>query len=361
MHTAPDLRQIAAWVLTPGALELACRLRRWRPLTIFCSRRLADQGLPEELGFQPFDRLGRAVAENFNRFGGHIFFMAAGIVVRVIAPCLQDKTCDPAVVVVDERGRFAISLAAGHIGGANRLARQVADQLGATAVITTATDVNGKPAIDVLAQERGLKIENPAAIKAVNMALLTGSAFKIHDPFGFLGDALSQCVHENADPLADRSDPHVYVDDRRTALPAHVLVLRPPLLVAGIGCNRHTAKEEIRDLLQQALDRHELATDSLFALASIDLKADEPGLLALAAELNVPMRFYTRTELNQVRHVPNPSDMVAKHTGAQSVCEAAAILAANQGALIVPKQKSRNATVAIARRNFISSASAPAV
>lgn len=357
MPAAPDLQPIAVWVLTPGGLELARRLSGLRPLSVYCSRRLADRAV--DCCGRPFERLGPSVAENFHRFEGHIFIMAAGIVVRTIASLLQDKTGDPAVVVVDDRGRFAVSLAAGHLGGANRLAQQVAEQLGGTAVITTATDVNGKPAIDVLARERGLTIENPAAIKAVNMALLTGSGLQVHDPFGLLKGLSAVDAPENAGCPVGWRLPGVYADDRRAMLPDHVLVLRPPTLVAGIGCNRHTTKEEISALLQQVLDDHGLAAGSLCALASIDLKADETGLLALAADLGLPVHFYTRDELNQIRHVPNPSDMAVQHAGVKSVCEAAAILLAHQGNLIVPKHKTHNVTVAIARRSCISSASAP--
>ncbi len=349
MATVPD--DLAIWVVTPNGMELAGALaEQWTGAKIHCSWRLRGQG--EQPFIQTFDRLAPAVAAAFNCFKGHIFIMATGIVVRTIAPLLQSKTRDPAVVVVDDRGSFAISLISGHIGGANRLAGQVADVLGARPVITTATDVNQRPAIDTLAVSLGLKIENPAAIKNVNMALLTDEMISVHDPCGFLKDALGERC------CPDSVSPDLYVDDTVVALPGDPLKLRPASLVAGIGCNRGTPEEEIRTLLQSVLADQGLSPLSLRCMASIDLKKDEQGLLEAARALQVPIRFFSQDELNQIRHVPNPSPMVAKHVGVQSVCEAAAILAAHQGELIVPKQKTANVTVAIARHSSLSSASA---
>ena len=143
----------------------------------------------------------------------------------------------------------------------------------------------------------------------------------------------------------------IFVDDDVCDLPPRTLVLRPGTLVAGIGCNRNTPCREIRELLLRTLADHDLAPGSLTGLASIDIKADEAGLLELASEMNLPLRFFDREALNQVTTIQNPSEMVEKHVGVKSVCEAAAILASHQGRLIVPKKNTRNVTVAIARIN----------
>lgn len=350
--------KIAVWVLTPNGKALAVRIRTGFPgATCYYPDRLQDR---DDQG-QCFQRLTDEVARQFNRYDGHVFIMAAGIVVRSIAPLLRHKAQDPAVVVVDDSGQYAVSLLSGHIGGANQLARAVSAAIGSTAVITTATDVNNRPAVDVLALERNLKIENPGAIKAVNMAVLRGERFRLHDPYGLLGDALAQYHLAASKASWDRQKAGVYVDDVCAALPDSVLVLRPASLCAGIGCNRNAPAEEIAALLRHVCDTHHLASASLGVIASIDLKMDEPGLTAAAEALHLPLKYFTREELNQVRQVPNPSAMAAKHVGVQSVCEAAAILAADRGSLIVPKQKSGNVTVAIARRRSMSSASVPAV
>jgi cobalt-precorrin 5A hydrolase len=208
-----------------------------------------------------------------------------------------------------------------------------------------------------------LAIENPAAIRTVNMALLTGRPVMLYDPHRLLADLLGDACRRvalTAMLAADTDSPGVYVADLCQPLPPHILILRPPTLVAGIGCNRGTGATEIRSLLTAALADQRLSVRSLYKIASIDLKHNEPGLLALAQALGQPLHFYSADTLNQI-HVPNPSAMAAKHAGVYSVCEAAAILGAQQGPLVVPKCKSPNTTVAIARRAFLSSASAPAV
>ncbi len=350
---------LALWAITPGGLDLARRLRqRWPQAALFVSARFADR----EAAATEFERLGEAVAEQFDRFQGHIFIMATGIVVRSIAAQLRHKASDPAVVVLDDRGRFAISLASGHLGGANRLARETAAHLDATAVITTATDINGKPAIDLLAAAHGMKIENPQCIKAVNMALLTGAPIRLSDEDGWLEAALPNSVaFDSAADGASATSPsaapaEVWIGDTICDVGSETLVLRPASLAAGIGCNRNTPQREIRDLLFQVLDKFGLAPGSLGTIASIDLKSDEAGLCGLASELNLPLHFFTREELSRVEAVPTPSAVVEKHIGVPSVCEAAAILASRNGRLIVPKHSNKNVTVAIARRASTSSA-----
>ena len=364
MATVPEGR-IALWALTPDGMSLAGQLlAQWPGAVILYPRRLS--GRPENPPMEAFESLTDAAADKFHRYAGHVFIMATGIVVRAIAPHLRGKTVDPAAVVVDDRGRFAISLVSGHIGGANRLARQAAEILGAIPVITTATDIHGKTAIDLLASELGLAIENPTGIKTVNMALLADEPVWVYDPDGWLGTrwtagALpfpSEAAEEPTRLAAD-APAAVWVDDTVRALDPRILVLRPPSLVAGIGCNRGTGLEEIRESLNQVLHRFALASGSLSAIASIDLKADEAGLCDLAAEMNLPIRFFTREELTRVEDVPTPSAVVTKHVGVPSVCEAAAILEGRNGShgskLIVPKQIAENVTVAIARRVCTSS------
>jgi len=341
--------KIALWAITPNGAALAVRMTAAFPnADVFGTDRLGR--LPETA--VRFGSLSKAVAAHFRRYSGHVFIMATGIVVRTLQGLLVHKTVDPAVVVVDDRGTFAISLLSGHIGGANRLAEQVAAAIGAQPVVTTATDVNGAAAIDLLAAEAGLAVETPSAIKTVNMALLTGSPLEVHDPLGLLAGRLPAVAPESSvTPAAAR----IWVDDRISAAPPGALVLRPPSLVAGIGCNRHTGAEEIRELLFGTLRSAGLAAACLKGLASIDLKRDEPGLIALARELDLPLQFFSREAIGAVEAaVPTPSAAVAKHIGVKSVCEATAILAARGGTLIVPKRSSRNATVAVARINFTS-------
>jgi cobalt-precorrin 5A hydrolase len=361
MNSENKQDRIAVWILTPNGAMLAEKILQHRPnVEVFVSQNMAVTNA----GYSMFQNLAESLKEKFREFAGHIFIMSIGIVVRVIAPLIKHKTEDPAVVVVDDAGQHAISLLSGHLGGANELTCQVAAITGADPVITTATDVNQVPAIDVLARQKKLFIENPEVIKTVNMALLRGQPIHVHDPFNLLKDCLPKSEvlpyeklklysKENSRNITSEMAAGVFIDDVRWNLPPQVLVLRPASLVAGIGCNRNTGAEEIKALLEDVLAASNLALSSLKCIASIDVKADEAGLITLAETLKLPLVFFEREQLNQVKEIENPSTIVEKHVGVKSVCEAAAILAARNGTLIVPKHTTPNVTVAISRIGFL--------
>jgi len=279
--------------------------------------------------------------------------MSTGIVVRSIARLMNHKTTDPAVLVMDEKGKHVISLLSGHVGGANQLTLKVAELTGSDPVITTATDINHRLTIDEAAMKKGLLIENPEAIKYVSMAIIKGDPIGVHDPYGLLCQELKTVKKRSFQPKSDVSA-HLFIDDQIKPLPNKTLILRPLSLVAGMGCNRGTDTKELKDLLLEVMDRFQLSLKSLKGLASVDLKSDEAGLIALGEELELPIQFFSKHALDRVKTIENPSAMVEKHIGIKSVCEAAAILGTRQGQLIVPKQNTKNVTVAIARIPFTS-------
>lgn len=339
---------MAVYALTAAGAELARRLARALPgAKVFLPHRLAQAG---EAGFS---KISEALSENFPRFRGHVAIAATGIVVRALAPLLAHKALDPGVVVVDQAGQFAISLLAGHLGGANGLARQVAGLLGGQAVITTATDVAGLPSLEMEARSRGLGLENLPALAGVSLAVLEGRPVTVQDPEGWLWPWLAErwpgVFQLAAGPpaLTEAGEPRVRVDWRAMPAAEGELVLRPPCLAVGLGCNRGTDQAEMAELLEKVLNSHGFSRASLARLASAEVKRDEPGLLELARGLNLPLEFYSPEELKQIK-VPNPSTTVEKHVGTQSVCEAAAQLAARGGPLVVPKHKTPNVTVAVA-------------
>ena len=374
MERPEAAQELAVWALSPGGAELALSLVKSLPnADLYLSASLPDRGISAIY----FDRLSAVLFEVFHRYRGHVFIMSTGIVVRMIAPLLRRKTEDPAVVVMNETGAHAVSLLSGHLGGANRLAERVAAVTGAEPVITTATDLNRVPAIDLIAQQEGLFIETPGAIKKIGMAFLTGRKVRLHDPFGLVRPHLPaesvtnwECPLENRgeDPNAEPASadavseeaPGIFVDDIQVDPPPNVLVLRPRSLTAGMGCNRNTGMAEMKALLLETLNAFGLSHRSLKEIASVDIKRDEPGLAALGLELGLNLVFFDRDTLRKVTAIERPSAMVKKHIGVESVCEAAAILGANHGTLIVPKQKTRNVTVAVARIPCSSSASVPA-
>ena len=301
-----------------------------------------------------FGRLLEIVAENFSLYLNHVFIAAAGIVVRAVSPHLKSKDRDPAVIVLDQEGKYVVSLLSGHLGGANDLARKVAGITGGQPVITTATDTAGLPSMDLLAKEKGLAIFNLEAVKSVNMALLMGETIQIFDPedhlglnhSGLAGCAVVRVLHE--EQWQDEI-PGVWVTwkNEKSESLANRLILHPRSLVAGVGCNRGTASREILDHIMATFRTNGLAPQSLKCLTTIEAKRDEAGLLAAARELGVPLFFFTPSEINTVQ-VPHPSDVVRNHMGVSSVCEATALLKSNRNRLLVPKTKSPNVTLAVA-------------
>ncbi len=280
---------------------------------------------------QTFDRVATVFQEAFQQGENLVCIMAAGIVVRGIAPHLTGKDKDPAVVVVDEAGRFAISLLSGHLGGANELARQVAQILKATPVITTASDVQGVPALDLAADRVGLAIEDLSAVSQVQMALLSGLKLRLVDPDGYLAHVTAEYpewfVHENhLDTALSGGWPGVYVGFRERAWPKQWLVLRPRNLVAGMGCHKGTPAAEILSFIKNTFKKERLSLASLKALATIEVKKAEPGLKEAAARLGVEFIWFTKEELQDVK-VPNPSQHLVRLVGVVSVSEAAALKA----------------------------------
>jgi len=354
------IKRVAIWAITPGGVDLsACLAKGFDRSDLFVSEK-AGHGRELPPGSRRFNSLSKALEEGFHAYSAHIFLFSTGIAVRMIAPLLKSKLSDPAVVVVDDRGNHAISLVSGHLGGANELALEVGKLVGARPVITTATDVNQLPSIDLVAKANRLKIENPDMIKAVNMAFLQGRAVEVQDPFSLVSPSLPARFIIPTPGGPTGTGPAVVCSDRVVTVPRETIVLRPGTLAVGIGCNRGTSMEEIQGFLISVFRDKALSLDSIALLASTDVKADETGLLALGSALNLDIRFYDKPSLNSVTTIQNPSRVVEKHLGVKSVCEAAAILAANNGKLIVPKQKLGNVTLAVARKSAGSLSSEPA-
>ncbi len=348
--TTLTLAAVQIVALTPAGADLGHRLcQLLSGATLWLPPRLLA-GYP---GARPLLSLKALFQEVFQEKRPLVAIMATGIVVRHLAPWLRGKDQDPAVVVMDERGRFAISLLSGHLGGANELARGVAGLLGAVPVITTATDVQGLPALDSIAARRGWAIENLTAVKDIHAALLQGQRVLLVDPLDCLREELAPWPElfdrQPETPAAlERPGPAVYVGSRDWPWPAAWLRLRPKILVAGVGCNRGASSEEILALVAKTCQQFHLAPLSLKSLASISAKEDEAGLRAAARQLGVPCQYFSPKELQAIS-VPNPSAVVQRHLGVASVCEAAALRAAAGGPLLVPKQKSANVTLAVAQ------------
>ncbi|CAG6393970.1 precorrin-3B C(17)-methyltransferase [Streptomyces cocklensis] len=271
-----------------------------------------------------------------------VVFLATGAAVRLLAPLLTGKASDPGVVTVDEAHRHAVALLGGHAGGANSLAREVSTVLTTAPVITTATDATGTPALDALPYP----VEG--AIPAVTRALLDGTPVHLHEDTAWPLPALPTRPAAAEGQVA--ADYAVRVTDRVVDAGERVVVVRPPSLVVGVGASRGVTAGEVVGLVRECLAGAGLAEASLWAVATVDAKAGEAGIVAAAAELGVPLVTYPAGELAEVA-VPNPSAAPLQAVGTPSVAEAAALLAAGQGGeLLVEKRKSAMATAAVARR-----------
>jgi len=283
-----------------------------------------------------------ALHRAWNECEGIVLFLATGAAVRLVAPLLEGKHRDPGVVTVDDAGNFAVALCGGHEGGANALAARVADTLGGAPVITTASDSVGFPALDSLGDKLGLRLEGDSDLASVGAALVSGEEVSLvaerRWPLGPLP--------ENVVRTDEWEAPLILISDRLVETPRPAVVYRPPSLVAGVGCSRGVGAEEILDLLLRSLAQAELTEKSVAALASIDVKRDEAGLLQAAEKLDVPIHFHPAEALSVVE-APNPSELVREAVGTPSVAEAAVVSSGAE--LVLEKRKSANATVAIGR------------
>jgi len=290
----------------------------------------------------------------FNRNDGLVFVGATGIAVRAIAPYIKDKKTDPAVVTIDDCGRYVISLLSGHTGGANELTRVIAGIIGAVPVITTSTDSNGKTSIDVWAQQRGLQWPDREQAKRISAALLEGqpvgfySDYPLADPVpeDFVkGELCRYQVWITANKKPESRHMISWFSDQDT----EILRLIPESLSVGIGCRRGMAASVLKERLEAVFEEYNLDLHAIKQISSITLKKDERGLIELADRLHVPFQVYEAAELLHVPGVFTASDFVQSVTGVDNVCERAALAGAGkEGSLLVRKQAADGVTIAVA-------------
>lgn len=272
-----------------------------------------------------------------------IFVSSCGIAVREIAPFVRDKRRDPAVVCLDELGRFVIPLLSGHIGGANALAGSLAEKLGATAVITTATDIHGKFSVDTWAAEGGYAISDMKTAKAVAAAILEGEV-PLKSDFSIVTELPPGVIPGSGGELG------IYITCRMTEPFGNTLRLIPKALRLGIGCRKGVQPETISRAVDEVLRENGLDPQGVKCVASIDLKAQEPGLLEFCRERGLPAEFYTPAELMDVPGHFAPSEFVRGVTGVDNVCQRAAMLGAET--LLVEKTACGGVTVAVAAEHW---------
>lgn len=364
--------------------------------TLYLERRLTEpsgDAVAFDLPLRPL------VQRLFSEYEALVLFMPVGAAVRLLAPCIRDKHRDPAIVCVDDAGRFAVSLLSGHLGGADQLAQEVAEILGATAVLTSGSHVTGTIAVDLLGRESGWTLEaDSATVTRASAAVVNGDPVGVYQEAGELDwwpeerplagnitlhDSFQSLVNDSTSAAAlvitDRLYPEAGGKSYQQMVKGRPLVVyRPRSLVAGMGCRRGVPVEELDELLVTTLKQHNLSLRSLSCIATADLKKDEVGILALAKKYGVPIICYGGDELNSVFGSPPANDDTGTAEAAESsanasqgtgrptpskkahsllgiwgVAEPAALLASNSRELLVPRQKTTRATIAIARKPFL--------
>lgn len=354
---------VAIVAITKHGLALARRLHAALPGSELLAPKKFLVG--EEPGVTAMEApLKDEVARFFHQYEQIAFFVSLGAVVRLIAPHLKDKHVDPGVLVVDDRAQFVISVLSGHVGGANAFTEDVARILGATPVITTASDVGKTIPVDILGRELGWTLEGEANVTRVSAAVVN------EEPIAFVQETGETTWWTRDVPLPPQIKrfatleavggsafgAYLIVSDRALDLPPSVasrcVIYRPKSLVLGMGCDRGTSFEEVDGLIEETLSRHGLALASVKAVATIEQKRDEPALLRLCETYGWEFKVYTKDELANVRAVENPSETVRKWVGVPSVSEAASLVYAGADRLLVPKVKSTKATLSVSRIAF---------
>ena len=371
-EVAPTQTAIIA-VSRPGA-ALARRLASsMDDASLYLERRTSDASAESRGGEHYYDLpLRPVIKELFSEHAALVVFLPIGATVRLLAPVLGSKRQDPAVVCVDDAGRYAVSVLSGHIGGADALAHRVADAIGAQAIVTSASDALDVTAVDLVGRDTGWRIEGSptdltrAAAAIVNrdrVALWidaqTGAEWPDDSP------SPMSVIRENS--LSEVSEPRyaaaLIVSDRLFALETGrpLVTYRPPTLVVGVGCKRGVSVEHLRELMLHALEEHGLAAMSVAKIATADIKGDEAGIVALAESLGAPLETYGADQLNAIAaraagasdrasyvHAPTPS-AAQDLLGVFGVAEPAAMLASGASGVVVPRTKSDRATIAVAR------------
>ncbi len=295
------------------------------------------------------------IIELFKNNNALICLFSLGAVVRLIAPYLKDKKSDPAVIVIDDKTNFVISVLSGHLGGANELTQTISEKLNSIPVITTAADVNKTIAVDLLGRNFGWKIDDDSTVTKISAHMVNEEKIGVYQESGktnwFKDLPKNVKIYDSLDDLKKSdSKGHLIISDKimNDDFLNDSVIYRPPSLVIGIGLHWDTSKQTIKDGIDVCLKKFNLSPKSIAKLVSIKKPKDVQGLVDIGKEMGVPVEYVEREELAQIS-APNPSETVKDFEGTSSVSEAAAIKVSG-GKLIVEKQKfPPNLTIAIAR------------
>lgn len=343
MNTDP---KIAIITLTQEAKELGKKLQmKLQTGDVYTTAKLYEEGV---LLLNP--SLKSMMAQLFSKYNTLIFIMATGITVRMIAPYVQDKLKDPAVLVIDEKARHVISLLSGHMGGANQMTHIVSQHLGANPVITTATDVHGQASLDMIAKSLNAYIEDfKETVKTFNYDLIHGEKIGLYQQGDYNLDTRGFILIENLSQIQELKKLICITHQQDLEIASDKIIkVVPRDLVIGVGCKRATSPEKMLQSFYDFLKTHNIDRHAIKCVASVDIKKDEEAIIHLAQHLGVPFEIIERVEIKKVEAFFEKSDFVQKSIGVCSVAEPSAYLVSG-GDLWIKKHKYEGITFAIGR------------
>lgn len=336
--------RIAIITVTTGGRETGARVKealREHDVALYGKKEYIAEG-DEELRLP----IGKFVGELVKSFEALVFVTATGVAVRAVAKHLKGKEVDPRVVVVDERVKHVISLLSGH-HGANALTREIASRIGAEAVITTSTEVQGKLSVEGIARKLGLVIDDYRDVKAVNAAIANGNAVDVFSEVE-LNLELPDLSSKPWSALRESRNPKVVITNKFIEVEGPSVLLRPKNLILGIGARSGVGKERLLEAVRDGLKASKLSIKSVKALATIEARAREKGFIEAAEALGVPLVGISRDAIREVEGEYRSSDYVKEKIGVGAVCEPCAALAGDNASVIVGKTKFKGITLAVA-------------
>ena len=348
------MEKVSVLAITKNGINIGEKLKELFPnWDIFVPSKLSNENKSITWYSEP---TSDKIIELFKNSNALICLFSLGAVIRLIAPHLKDKKTDPAVIVIDDKTNFVISVLSGHIGGANELTQEISEKLNALPVITTAADVNKTIAVDLVGREFGWKIDDETTVTKISAHMVNAEPIGVFQQTGnkkwYKKLPKNVTIYNSLEELKkSNSKAHLIISDKiiDNELAQESVIYRPQSLVIGIGLHWDTTKDTIKDGIEHCLKKFNLSSKCIAKLVSIKKPEDVQGLIDLGKEMQIPVEYVNREELAEII-TPNPSSTVKAFEGTASVSEAAAIKVSN-GKLIVEKQKfPPNLTIAIARR-----------
>ena len=348
------MEKVSVLAITKNGINIGEKLKELFPnWDIFVPSKLSNENKSITWYSEP---TSDKIIELFKNSNALICLFSLGAVIRLIAPHLKDKKTDPAVIVIDDKMTFVISVLSGHIGGANELTQEISEKLNALPVITTAADVNKTIAVDLVGREFNWKIDDETTVTKISAHMVNAESIGVFQQTGnrkwYKKLPKNVIIYDSLEELKkSNSKAHLIISDKiiDDELSQESVIYRPQSLVIGIGLHWDTSKDTIKEGIEFCLEKFNLSSKSIAKLVSIKKPEDVQGLIDLGKEMQIPVEYVDREELAEII-TPNPSSTVKAFEGTASVSEAAAIKVSN-GKLIVEKQKfPPNLTIAIARK-----------